>query len=38
MEVTSSMQRVGEQQRWKDLEKRSVGVRELASSRSFGVV
>lgn len=38
MDVTRFMQREGEQRRWKDLEKRRIGVRSLASRRSFGVV
>lgn len=38
MAVTRSMQRVGEQIRWKDLERRRVGVRESVVRRSLGVV
>ena len=38
MAVTSSMQRVGEQIKWKDLERRRVGVRESVVRRSLGVV
>lgn len=38
MDVTRSMQRVGEQFRWKDLENRRDGVRACSSRRSLGVV
>jgi hypothetical protein len=38
MEVTRSMQRVGEQTIWKDFANSSVGVSESASRRSLGVV
>lgn len=38
MVVTRSMQRVGLQRRWKDLEKRRVGGRESVVRRSLGVV
>lgn len=36
--VTRSMQRVGEQIRWKDFERRREGVRASVVSRSLGVV
>lgn len=38
MEVQSSMQRMGEQMRWKDLEKRREGERSASVRRSLGVV
>ncbi len=38
MEVTRSIQRVGEQFRWKDFENRRDGVRACSSRRSLGVV
>lgn len=38
MEVTRSIQRVGEQFKWNDFENRREGVRACSSRRSLGVV